>query len=881
MAQQGAYDTGPETEAAADAAGPLLGRVIAGLRFDELIGAGGMGHVFRAEQLALERTVAVKVLHRRLVADDDARTRFTLEARAASRLEHPHVVAIHDLDELEDGRPYLVMEFLRGHSLATVLAREGAVPVARSLRLVGQVLAALAEGHSFGIVHRDIKPENVVLEATRAGGDHAKLVDFGLAFWRGRSQEEGADWVCGTPEYVSPESVRGEAVDARSDLYSTGVMLFELLTGSRPFNASTPALTGLRHLSDPIPRFRDVAPHVVVPEEVEAIVRKALAKRPSERFASAHEMGKAVADALEDLGGTGPISLSPSTWDALTCLVCKSPNARRQRHCGHCGRRLTENPASTVPGDAEVRSSVQGRAPVISSSRMRHRRPALFVPFIGRDDELRSLQDALAEAPLGVVVRRVEGALGAGRTALLDRFLEKAEWLGARVLRVAPDAFQSRVPFFTITRLLDRLQILGDATLELPLEARKALARDLASNQAAGLARALETMLRAHASASAAAPFVVAVDDWDDIDGPSRHVLEALVGACADVPLLVLLVHRPEASLGAFASSSAVAVGPLPLAATESFLREQGVPFSISEPLPPLHLEQLTRFAYEAPGRIPPRQLGDLIHERMALLERDTRRLLELVASIPGGADEELFAGQLKDVHGIPDRLGRLRDMGFVVSGGFGHRTSHPLIAALAIGSMALEARRRLYSQSFAVLSERGAPPEALAARAEESGQPLRAMAVLERAGIERQRNGERDAAYEAFTRALAIARREMLRAEFEHAEAVFVGLALRVARFLIDAGEFTTGQGLLDEAHELALDRPRDRVLVLAERAHLEAERRDFEKAAEHLREATEVARAAADGALIRKLVDLEANLKRASVALQWLSIPPAKTGV
>lgn len=880
MAQQGAYDTGPEGEAAADAAGPLLGRVIDGLRFDELIGAGGMGHVFRAEQLALERTVAVKVLHRRLVADDDARMRFTLEARAASRLEHPHVVAIHDLDELEDGRPYLVMEFLRGHSLATVLAREGAIPVARSLRLVGQVLAALAEGHSFGIVHRDVKPENVVLEATRAGGDHAKLVDFGLAFWRGRSQEEGAEWVCGTPEYVSPESVRGETVDARSDLYSTGIMLFELLTGGRPFNAATPALTGLRHLSDPIPRFRDVAPHVAIPEEVEAIVRKALAKRPSERFASAHEMGKAVADALEDLGGTGPISLSPSTWDALTCLVCKSPNARRQRHCGHCGRRLTENPASTVPGDAAVRSSVQGRAPVISSSRMRHRRPALFVPFVGRDDELRALQDALAEAPLGVTVRRIEGMLGAGRTALLDRFLEKAEWLGARVLRVSPDAFQSRVPFFTITRVLDRLQSLGDATLELPLEARKALARDLASNQASGLARALETTLRAHVAGANTAPFVIAVDDWDDIDGPSRHVLETLAAACTDVPLLVVLVHRPEAALGAFANATPVVVGPLPLAHAEAFLREQGVPFSISEPLPPLHLEQLTRFAYEAPGRIPPRQLGDLIHERMALLERDTRRLLELVSSIPGGADEELLAAQLKEVHGIPDRLSLLRDMGFVVSGGFGHRTSHPLIAALAIGSMALEARRRLYSQSFAVLSERGAPPEALAARAEESGQPLRAMAVLERAGIERQRNGERDAAYEAFTRALAIARREMLRAEFEHAEAVFVGLALRVARFLIDAGEFTTGQGLLDEAQSLAIDRPRDRVLVLAERAHLEAERRDFEKAGAYLREATEVAREAADGALIRRLVDLEANLKRASVAIQWLSIPPPKTG-
>ena len=879
MTEQGRTVTQDDDRAGADAAGPFLGRVIAGLRFDELIGVGGMGHVFRAEQLALERTVAVKVLHRRLVADDDALTRFTLEARAASRIEHPHVVAIHDLDELGDGRPYLVMEFLRGHSLATVLASEGAIPLPRALRLTGQVLAALAEGHSFGIVHRDVKPENVVLETTRGGGDHVKLVDFGLAFWTGRSADERGDWVCGTPEYVSPESVRGEAVDGRADLYSVGVMLFELLTGKRPFEGATPALTGLRHLTDPVPSLRVFAPERGFAEAVDALVMRALSKRPSERFPDAHAMGKAVADLLEDVGGTGPISLSPSTWDALICATCKSPNARRQRHCGHCGRRLSEPPAVSNAGARAVVAAMPPRPPTFSSSRMRVRRASgVFVPFVGRDAELRQLQDFLAEAALGAIVRRVEGLPGSGRSTLIDRFLERSEWLGVRAVRLTPDSYQSRVPFFTVMRLVERLQALGDAPLELPLDARKALARDLASGHSAGLRRGLQAFFAAHAPADGAAPLLIVIDDWDEVDNPSRFVIEATLEASAAVPMLFVAVHRPDAQLGDLARMDAVRVGALPLEQAAAFLREQGVPFSIAESVTPLHLEHLVRFAYEAPGRIPPRSLGDLLHERMALLERDTRRTLELIAVIPGGADDDLLANHLPGILRISDRVAVLRDAGFVVSGVFGHRVAHPLVAGLALGAMALEVRRKLFAHSFAVLSERGAPPEALAARAEEAGQPLRAMAILERAGIERQRLGERDAAYDALTRALAMARRELLRAEFEHAEAVFVGIALRVARLLLEGRDFATASGLLDEAQGLASDRPRDLVLVLAEKAHLEAERHAFDRATALLEEAATLARQEADGALIRKLVEIEANMRRASEAVRWISIPPPR---
>ncbi len=870
-------NVGGETDGA-DAAGPLLGRVVGGLRFEELIGVGGMGQVFRAEQLALERTVAVKVLHRRLIADDDARTRFLLEARAASRIEHPHVVAIHDLDELQDGRPYLVMEFLRGYSLASVLESEGVLPPARALRLVGQVLAALADGHALGIVHRDVKPDNVMLETTSGGGDHAKLVDFGLAFWTGRSRAEAGDWVCGTPEYVSPESVRGETVDGRSDIYSVGIMLFELVSGRHPFQATTPALTGLRHLTDPVPSLRGMRGGHGFSDVLDALLARALAKRPADRFQDAREMGMAVAIALEDVGGTSPISLAPSTWDALVCVFCKSPNGRRQRHCGHCGKRLTDNPSDTVraPGDSPP-VSVSARTPAFSSSRLRLRRGSgFFVPFVGRDAEMRELQDALSEAAVGVVVRRIEGSLGSGRSTLIDRFLERAEWLGVRAARLAPDSYQSRVPYFTLSRLVERLQALHDGALSLAIEQRKTLARDLSSGQFAGLCRGLRVLLEAQAPQPGDVPMVIVFDDWDDTDNPSRRVLEAVLDEHVAVSLLVVLVHRPDANLGVLSGAIGISVGALPIDQGQLFLREQGAPFSIAEAITPLHLEHLARFAYEAPGRIPPRQIGDLLQDRLSLLDRDTRRTLELVAAIPGGADDDLLAVHLPGVADVAGRLAVLREGGYVVSGGYGHRSAHALLSAVVLGSMALAARRKLFAQSFGILSERGAPPEALAARADEAGQPLRAMALLERAGIERLRIGERDAAYDALTRALAMARRELLRAEFEHAEGVFAGLALRLARMLIEARDYKTAMGLLDEAQSLACDTPRALVLVLAEKAHLEAERHDFDRAGLLLQQATEIARTQADGALLRKLVEIEGSVKLASEAVRWISLPP-----
>jgi serine/threonine protein kinase len=261
---------------------PFINRTLpGGYVILDLVGIGGMGRVYRAEQRTLGRTVAVKVIHPHLLGDESAAARFIAEARAASRLNHPHSVGVIDFGKTEDGHLYLVMEFLRGRDLASVAYEEGPLPIRRIVSILRQALEALAEAHHYGIIHRDLKPENIVLEPLRSGGDFVKVVDFGLA-----KIVEGPRLtaitspgvICGTPDYMSPEQGRGGVVDPRSDLYAVGVILFQMLTGRLPFEADTATQVVLMHLSIPAPDPRQVAPERNVPDELAKVVAKALAK---------------------------------------------------------------------------------------------------------------------------------------------------------------------------------------------------------------------------------------------------------------------------------------------------------------------------------------------------------------------------------------------------------------------------------------------------------------------------------------------------------------------------------------------------------------------------------------------------------------------------
>jgi len=319
-----------------DASDPLVGRTLpGGYRIVEPLAEGSMGRVYRAEQKALGRAVAVKVMNPGLVTDPGMVERFRTEARAASSLNHPNCVRVLDFGTTQDGRPYIVMELLSGHDLAEILGQAHLLPVTRVLDITLQILGALEEAHSQGVVHRDLKPGNVIIMTQRGGGDLVKVVDFGLAKLKS-SMSSPTGLVFGTPEYISPEQATAAETDNRTDLYGLGVMLFEMLTGRLPFRADTPREFLEKHVRETPPRPGSIVPAV---SDLDPVVEKALAKAPADRFESAEAFAEALREVVAYRTGERNYS-DRRSWvrtSLRTCSVCGNLSLPIAKFCGECG----------------------------------------------------------------------------------------------------------------------------------------------------------------------------------------------------------------------------------------------------------------------------------------------------------------------------------------------------------------------------------------------------------------------------------------------------------------------------------------------------------------------------------------------------------------
>lgn len=263
----------------------------------ELIGQGGMGEIYRAEDETLGRTVAVKVLAKRFSADEALRGRFTREALAAARLSgEPNTVTIFDVGEHE-GRPFIVMEYLRGGSLEDRLRQHGAQDPGRALAWLDEAGAALDAAHDHGVVHRDVKPGNLLL----AGDGTVRVADFGVASAAGLDSLTMTGTILGTAGYLAPEQARGEPTTPATDLYALAVVAFELLTGRRPFQADNPTAEAAAHVHAEVPA---VSEHGDLPRELDPVFRRALAKDPADRYRSCANFVSALREALRTAGAT-------------------------------------------------------------------------------------------------------------------------------------------------------------------------------------------------------------------------------------------------------------------------------------------------------------------------------------------------------------------------------------------------------------------------------------------------------------------------------------------------------------------------------------------------------------------------------------------------
>ncbi len=346
--------------------GALLGTTIdSRYRLDALLGRGGMGLVFRATHIELQRQIAVKVLHPSLASSPEVRSRFEREALAVGRIDHPNCVSTFDVGRLADDSLYLAMELLEGRALADVLVREGQLSPPRALHILRHILRGLGSIHAAGIIHRDIKPENIFLVRQESDVDFAKILDFGIAKpIVGELADDGvrltqAGMAFGTPIYMSPEQALGSKLDGRADLYAAAVIGYEMLTGQLPFYSDDRLEVMAMHATKAVPDMhtRVIDGGAPVPQSIERLIAKGLTKRPEDRYATAEEFLDAIEAAMHTRdGGATEIDIQLPRNEQLDLPPYLSQSASRP---GGPSEPMARGPLDPIRGAIPVRTGAE------------------------------------------------------------------------------------------------------------------------------------------------------------------------------------------------------------------------------------------------------------------------------------------------------------------------------------------------------------------------------------------------------------------------------------------------------------------------------------------------------------------------------------------
>jgi serine/threonine-protein kinase len=840
---------------------PLIGRTLpGGYRVTHMVGVGGMGRVYCAEQVALGRTVAVKVVHPHLADDDIAAARFLNEARAASRLSHPNCVAIFDFGRTEEGQPYIVMEYVRGRDLGRIADTEGPLPLRRIVDVLRQTLAALEEAHALGIVHRDLKPDNIVLEPLRSGLDFVKVVDFGLAKMVGG---EAPPWgaggaltrpglVCGTPEYMSPEQGRGEPLDGRADIYSLGVVLFELLAGRVPFAAENPTKTLLLHLEEPAPDPRNVAPERSIPAPLAELTLEALAKSPGARFQTAAAFSEALVRTLVAVEGRPAQEPNPLT--AIRCRTCGRLNPIGKKFCGECGTSIaistsTRNLADPRPvaPDVEVQAPTQSELVSVAAEES-------FLPFVGRDDALSWLEARRHEAEAMLASAHVVGDAGSGKTRLVREFLGRCADRGDLVVSVAPDPTWAKLGDAAVrdaVRALAGLPAIVDPALyagaspdalrglELLFSVPSRPQPGLEDRRRA-VAEALRWALERASERAGGAMVVLAVDDLDFVDGTSRN---AFADVLAEPPVSSALVIVTYAPSGVPAGAPlAGETWPLQPLLPEEFMNLLPPHLAApTRPLAPLHVEQLIAWAREE-TEPPPERLADLLARRAEHLPPDARHALHALAVWGDDATPAILMEVLPAGVDIPAALEALDCARLVSIDEQSVRIAHPLVRRVAFSSIPAGRKRELFSRAERLRPD--APLEVRAKQAMHGGSAFEALSLLDALSARRTAHGDVEGSISALRHALDLARRELHRGELDDPVAAVLVFARKLAEALSAGEHWTDAEGVLREALGMAPPNSEHRVRLLGVLARVASARRHTKEARRYLDEAIRVAR-------------------------------------
>lgn len=836
---------------------PLIGTTLpGGYVILDLLGVGGMGRVYRAEQKALGRTVAVKIIHPYLLGDESASVRFITEARAASRLNHPNIVSVFDFGK-SDNQLYLVMEYLRGRDLARVDYEDGPLPFKRIVDVMIQVLAGLGEAHELGIIHRDLKPENIVLEPMRKAGDFVKVVDFGLAKMREvpSSHITSPGIVCGTPDYMSPEQGRGDPIDGRSDLYTCGVLLFQLLTGRLPFEAESPTQVVLMHLTLPPPNPATLAPNRRIPPALVNVTMKALEKDANKRHQTADQFVAALRGVFAEPDVTQ--ALMPASEIGIQCRSCGTMVPRAQKFCGECGERLV---GAQAPPPSSAKKA--GMEPARVPSAIATLTPEFPLRFIGRERDLDWLGARRFSMENSLVAVSVVGESGVGTTRLLEEFLRENSATGDVVVKTRPDPWGADVGYYALRLAITRLAGLSEGGGEVSdwrgatPEARAGLMAVFGRNDQPSppssarvwskptlgvvlpddrrftAAEALRWAIMRANERHRGRLVILAIDDFHNVDGASRNAIADVVAEPPMHPLLLIATHTPTFDAAWIGPS--LRIGGLPVSL---LLHLAGPALSFragatdETTLSPLYVDQALRFSLEG-GTNPPLQLADLIALRIERLPLEARRVLQAVSALGEDAGLDDIGRILQDGKDIPVLLAKLKDAGLISQDLGSYRCAHPMIREIALATTPVAVRKDLNAR--ALVDREGdplpLPIEVRALHAQHAQDSLEALMLLEHVADRASERGDREGATMALRRGLDLARREMFRGELDEPEKAVLIFSRKLGEVLTTSGALTDADGVLREALDLAGPAGVERSWLLGVLAHV-AHKRDRPK--------------------------------------------------
>ncbi|MBT8492250.1 MAG: protein kinase [Deltaproteobacteria bacterium] len=909
-------------------ASDLTGRIVGGkFRLRRCVGVGASGAVYEADQIALGRTVAVKVLRDELTQEPGVAERFHEEALLASRLNHPNTVSVIDYGSTPDGLLYMVMEFLRGRTLTRIVQDASEpLPIDAIVEYVTKVLEGLEEAHEAGVVHADLKADNVMVDSRR-GSQQVKVVDFGIARLvsasDASSDSTANQTICGTPEYMAPEVISGKDPTFASDLYAVGCLLFELVTGKTPFVGGGVMEVLSRHLRDRHPSAAELRPDT--PEYVVEAIDRALSKDPSQRFGSA-------TDFKDFLRRSAPVQ---DGGELVLCTGCGVRIARTFRFCPECGqsrpklagkfiappteieelpskRRKTSTDTddleaagrikrSTEPDlldeydDVAAEFAAEGTSPGVPDAQ---RVGLLPLPMVGRSVESERLFQFLT-ATSDENFMQVTGETGSGKARLIIREAQRAATVGALVFLAGPDPSGLKSSLYPIRSMLTTVLDLADggrdsvaaAIEELGLNERDVPALlDLFGHETElGLLEPhvrrrelLASALRVMSHASQRRQAVLVFLDVDGYDRPSQELLRQLAKNTELESTLRVVASNSKAYAKSWPPRvSELFLDVLPESAIEQL--EVHLLAHGSEAMPrletlnelcgrkPEHIYQLTRYVLEG-GVVEaaPSGLSDLIAERIELLPYEAQLLVQAAAVFGSEVwiqDLEVAAAEHFEAAELAEALAVLIARGILEQHGDLVRFDQPLERDVVYDSTPADVRRALHDLAFTALQGTESPELILGHHAEMAGHPHIAGALLERAGDSAIYQLDEPGAADLYQRSLNASRSVLMSEPSESNEARYVATSIKLADSLRVNGETRLARGVVAEARRYAQQAPALTAAIDRAEASLLAMEGWLEPAEECLRRGLAVAIQTGQTELMTELYrDLATLMVRAS---------------